>query len=187
MSKLKLLPLLALLAGCQPSGPVLPMSSPAAFRQQATPITTMPLTAKVADNEAWRLAQQWAAEAHLTHVLGRSITASGQPHASSGSWTFSFIDQQNPQKALQIVFRVKSKPLMRRLSTQQLSQPEPLEIRAWGLDSDRAVLKAKEFFGQVSLRQMELTRDPDGRLIWSFDGKPLLDAMHGLPYQPLKR
>lgn len=181
---------LLLFSACQQQGVVLnPLSTQ--FRQQAsqaTDISSMPLTAKWAENEASRLAKQWNPNAVLTHVLGVSVLASGEPHATAGSWTFSFVDEKQPQQALQIVFRKKLSPVIKQLSAQQLPQAEPLEIRAWGLDSDRAVLKAREFFGQnVSLRYMELTQDQNGRLVWSFDHKPLLDAMHGKPYEPMRR
>lgn len=192
LKTLRLLPLL-MLAACQsPQLAQVPAQMPAHVRQaaiapDANGIETLPLTAKMADDEGMRLSQAWAPGAVLTHVMGRMITASGQPHASQGSWTFSYIDKQNPEKALQIVFKVKMKPEVRTITRAQLPQALPLEIRAWGLDSDRAVLKGKQYFGTVSLRQMELTQDVNGTLLWAFDGKPLLDAMHGRPYELLRR
>ncbi len=196
MKKLLFLPLL-MLAACQsPQVAQMPNAMPAQIQTRANTqvrqaaatqgLETMPLTSKVADDEAKRLAEAWSPNAVLTHVMGRMITASGQPHATQGSWTFSFIDKTSPDKALQIVFKLRMKPEVRALTRSQLPQSEPLEIRAWGLDSDRAVLKAKQFFGTVSLRQMELTQDVNGTLVWSFEGKPLLDAMHGRPYEPLR-
>lgn len=188
MNKLLILPvlLMTLLAGCQ-TRMQMPATAPAALRLQSAPSsTTLPLTAKLADDEAKRLAQQWAPRAAMTHLLGKSIVAAGEPHASSGSWTFSFIDLDKPENGLQIVFRLKGTPVLRRVAARQLPHAQPLEIRAWGLDSDRAIVKAKQHFGSVSQRQMELT-EADGRLVWSFDGKPLLEAMDGRPFQPLRR
>jgi hypothetical protein len=182
LNLLRALPLLSLLVACQQQP--LMTNAPVQLRQAASQAAA-PLTAKMADDEAKRLAKQWSPTAALSHVLGHQITSAGQPHASTGSWTFSFVDLQQPGKALQIVFTLKGTPQVKQLSIQQIPQREPLEIRAWGLDSDRAVTKARQLFGEkVSLRQMELTAVNNGRLVWSFDGKPLLDAMHGIAYDP---
>lgn len=181
--------LIAAVSSCQQQiRPMMPVNA-LAFRQQAASdnLHSMPLTAKWAENESQRLSKQWSPDAVLTHVLGTAITSKGEPHASQGSWTFTYIDKAQSGKAMQLVFRLKAAPSMRNITMQQVPQTEALELRAWGLDSDRAVIKAKEVNPKVTFRYMELTAVDNGRLVWAFDKKPLLDAMHGKPYEPLRR
>ncbi|HEY9840786.1 MAG TPA: hypothetical protein V6D23_10050 [Candidatus Obscuribacterales bacterium] len=171
-----------LLAGCQPSAPLAGLSrnfQTYAHGYETTP--ELPFTAKIVDDEAERLARQWSPTAAPTHVQGLNITSEGIPHIPSGSWTFSFIDTRQRDKGLQIVLRPGLKPVVRRIAADKLPQREPLEIRAWGIDSPKAIIKARQYFGTVSLKAFELTA-ANRHLVWAFGPKSLIEAMDGSQY-----
>lgn len=171
-------------SACQASAPpALPAS--VQLKRQSAPLGPLPLTAKVAGDEADRLALQWAPGAALAHLLGQQITQAGVPHAQSGSWTFSYVDTDRPERALQIRFRLKQAPQLTQVISKQLPHAQPLEIRAWGLDSDRAITRARQMMPNVVLKHIELSAR-DERLVWIFGGQPLLDAMNGRPYEALQ-
>ncbi|MGV3522926.1 MAG: hypothetical protein ACO1RX_01805 [Candidatus Sericytochromatia bacterium] len=184
--KLSALILGLVMLGCSACQAPLQSPSPAVqMSRQSIPMGQLPLTAKVAADEADRLALQWAPGAALAHLLGQQITQAGVPHAQSGAWLFSYVDSDHPERALQIRFRVKQAPQITQVSSKQLPHSQPLEIRAWGLDSDRAITRARQMLPNVVLKQIELSAR-DERLVWIFGGQPLLDAMNGRPYESMR-
>lgn len=170
-------------SACQATMPT--ASTAVSISRQSAPMGQLPLTAKVAADEADRLALQWAPGAALAHLLGQHITQAGVPHAQSGAWIFSYVDSDHPERALQIRFRAKQAPQITQVNSKQLPHAQALEIRAWGLDSDRAITRARQMTPNVVLKQIELSAR-DERLVWIFGGQPLLDAMNGRPYEAVR-
>lgn len=175
--------LLTLLAGCQSAGAPL---APASFKSAASVRLTqpsLPFTAKIVDEDAENLAKAWSPARALTHVLALNIVSDGTPHPAVGSFVFSFIDKVHRERGFQVTLRPGMQPVTQEIESSKLPQTEPLEIRAWGLDSSKAILKAREYFGDVSLKRFELTA-VEHRLIWSFGPKAMVEAFDGALFVP---
>lgn len=178
------LALMTLLAACQAPG--LPAAttvrSAAAAPLPRLTQPSLPWTAKVVDEDAENLSKAWSPSRALVHVLAQNILSDGTPHKETGSFIFSFIDTQHRERGFQVIIRFGMPPETKEIPASQLPQLDPLEIRAWNLDSSKAILQARNLFGKVSLKRFELT-GIDGRLVWSFGPNQVLEAFNGLPFQ----
>lgn len=142
------------------------------------------LTAKDAFTQAEFQAQKWSQDAALSHVLGQHITSQGLPHARYGSWTFSFINYVQPEQGFQVILRAGKPPQTRLVAAQNLPFSEPLEDRAWEIDSNSLIPELRKLIPGLTLplTEIELTA-VDHRLVWSLGPKYRLDAMTGLPFK----
>lgn len=174
------------LFACQ-SAPVMvaPVASgPAAVQRFAA---SQGLTAKQAFTEAEKQALAWSRDAALTHVLGQKIGATGRA-LQAGSWTFSFVDYQQPERGFQVYLASGKAPQVQALAAARLPQATPLEDRAWEFDSDRLVKQSRSFFPNLvwPVAQVELTA-VDRRLLWSLGQQRWVDAMSGKLFELNRR
>lgn len=177
-----------LLSSCQaPAQYLVPAKTQSYFgvmnRAAQAPHHQAMVTAKDAFTQAELIAQQWSQDAALTHVLGQHITSQGLPHAAYGSWTFSFINYAQPAQGFQIVFKAGQAAQSRAVSADQLLFSQPLEDRAWEIDSDLLIPRLRELIPTLTLplKSVELTAI-NRRLVWSLGQKYQLDAMTGQPF-----
>lgn len=194
MKKLIPFALMALLTACQSTGSPLASNAAIAVRSAAAsppnPVSqprltqpSLPWTAKVVDEDAENLSRDWSPNRALVHVLAQNILSDGTPHKTSGSFLFSFIDTQHRDRGFQVLIRQGEAPETKEVPASRLPQLDPLEIRAWNLDSSKAIIRGRELFGQVSLKRFELT-GIQGRLVWVFGKDQIIEAFNGVPYTP---
>ncbi len=177
---------LTLFSGCRSAMPTPSVQQmPTRAVRAQTQLAAQPLSAKYALERAERYALAWSPEATLTHVFGQHITAQGLPHKTRGSWTFSFVDYDAPHKGFQVHMQSGQADQKMALPARRLPRQEPLEIRAWNLDSNRLITQAKTLFPNLStpLPDLELTAS-DRRLVWSLGQQQLVDAMNGRRFTP---
>lgn len=175
------------LSACQapPQAVLSPTRQTASLQRLSVPRPQYLLTAKDAFTLADQKARAWSQAAALTHVLGHQITSQGLPHASYGSWTFSFIDYDHPEQGFQVVVAAAQPPVTRILPASQLPIQEPLEERAWELDSNTLIPRLRQLLPSLDLplKDVELT-SREHRLIWALPSQQFdLDAMTGQPFQ----
>lgn len=169
------------LFACQ-SAPLLiaNQTAPAALQSYAA---SNGLTAKQAFVQAETQALAWSRDAALTHVLGHKIGATGRA-LQAGSWTFSFVDYQQPERGFQVVLISGKAPQSQALAAARLPQATPLEDRAWEYDSDRLVKQSRTLFPNLlwPMAQLELTA-VERRLVWSLGQQRWIDAMNGQVFE----
>lgn len=149
--------------------------------QQASPV----LSAKYALEKAERYALAWSSNAALTHVFGQYITQQGLPDRRRGSWTFSFIDYDAPEKGFQVHMQAGKPDVYQAMPASRLPLKEPLEIRAWNYDSHQLVPIIRQLFPDIStpLPDIQLI-EVDRRLVWSLGDQQWVDAMNGRIFTP---
>lgn len=161
-----------LLSACQAPvafSPVGPQLQAQSHHPQASPVGT----AKTVFLEVQAQVETLSPEYWLTHLEGQGISADGQNQ--SGQWVFSFIHTGNGQAIQAIVnaqgMRIKTLPAT------ALPDQEPLEERAWGLDSSRLLAQ----YGQNQQQHHVELKTHFHRLTWVIHGsQPLfIDAMTG--------
>lgn len=191
LSLLSLVLLLSATTACQ-SNPVMPAARTQAFSarayglqaqaaQQASPV----LSAKYALEKAEHYALAWSSNAALTHVFGQYITQQGLPDRRRGSWTFSFIDYDAPEKGFQVHMQAGKPDVYQAMPASRLPLKEPLEIRAWNYDSHQLVPIIRQLFPDIStpLPDIQLI-EVDRRLVWSLGDQQWVDAMNGRIFTP---
>lgn len=143
------------------------------------------LSAKYALDKAERYALAWSSEAALTHVFGQYITQQGLPDRRRGSWTFSFVDYDAPEKGFQVHMQAGKPDVYQAMPASRLPLKEPLEIRAWNYDSHQLVPIIRQLFPDMStpLPDIQLV-EVDRRLVWSLGDKQWVDAMNGRIFTP---
>lgn len=160
-------------------------------RSQSRNDSTTMGTAKAIFEFAQQQATLWSPNAVVTHIEGRNISPSGRNDASaSATWVFSFVDPNNSNQATRFFYRSDSAQA-RRLTVPLSNLPAttPLEERAWGYDSNKAINAARNINPEIAtpVPFMELTME-DGYLLWKIPagitGTVVLNAMNG---QPLTR
>lgn len=184
--------LLSTATACKPA-PVLPVAQSAAFSsgvyglqaQAATSQASPVLSAKYALEKAEHYALAWSSNAALTHVFGQYITQQGLPDRRRGSWTFSFIDYDAPEKGFQVHMQAGKPDVYQALPASRLPLKEPLEIRAWNYDSHQLVPIIRQLFPDIStpLPDIQLI-EVDRRLVWSLGDQQWVDAMNGRIFTP---
>jgi hypothetical protein len=177
---------LLMLPGCLSSTPL--VMPPDRYQASARKLTTG--TAKDIFARAETLARKWSPQAEAISVRGTDISPTGLNEAATGRWHIQFIAADKPGQ----MFQVEAHSSRRQLATQTLSAPpaavQPLEVRAWGLDSSLALIKARRLSTWVTGVQMELTMSEQERLIWTLSQQaphPVLrlDAMNGQVVTPM--
>lgn len=179
------------LSGCQ-NRAVLPAA--ATFNQSAAPALNAQsadveaqavLSAKYALEAAEQYALKWSPEATLTHVFGQYITQQGLPDRRRGSWTFSFINYDAPDKGFQVHMQAGKADVVMAMPASRLPRQEPLEVRAWNFDSHQLIPMIKKLFPTLStpLPDMSLI-EVDRRLVWLIGDHQFIDAMNGRVFTP---
>lgn len=148
-------------------------------------LQTQVLSAKYALEAAEKYALKWSPEATLTHVFGQYITQQGLPDRRRGSWTFSFINYDAPDKGFQVHMQAGKADVALAMPASRLPRQEPLEIRAWNFDSHQLIPMVKKLFPTMStpLPDMSLI-EVDRRLVWRIGDNQLIDAMNGRVFTP---
>lgn len=143
------------------------------------------LSAKYALEAAEKYALKWSPEATLTHVFGQYITQQGLPDRRRGSWTFSFINYDAPEKGFQVHMQAGKADVVMAMPASRLPRQEPLEVRAWNFDSHQLIPIVKKLFPNIStpLPDMSLV-EVDRRLVWRIGDHQLVDAMNGRIFTP---
>lgn len=143
------------------------------------------LSAKYALEAAEKYALQWSPGATLTHVFGQYITQQGLPDRRRGSWTFSFINYDAPDKGFQVHMQAGKADIVQAMPASRLPRKEALEIRAWNFDSHQLVPMIKKLFPTMStpLPDMSLI-EVDRRLVWLIGDNQFVDAMNGRIFTP---
>jgi hypothetical protein len=200
-SLLKMVPLLYCLSACATTGTLQTFNklSPVQLNRQSAPQVRSQIasrvtvgTAKEIYEKAEALAQRWSPLADAVAIEGRFISASGlNDSPKEASWRMVFTAAARPGKAYQIFSRSENNQLLgQEIAAGSLSALEPLQVRAWTLDSSLALKKARNYSEFVSypVSPLEL-RMIDQRLIWTIpQTAPLpplmIDAMQGQQVLP---
>jgi hypothetical protein len=194
MNKLAGIFALLTLTACttQPMAPMSSLNTGLQARSIARTDTPTLGTAKALFEFAQQQALAWSPNAVVTHIEGRNISATGRNEAApNATWVFTFVDPNNRNQGVRFFYRGDS-PEARRLTVAFGSLPatEPLEERAWGYDSNKAVTAARRLNAEIPtpVPMMELVME-QGYLLWKIPagitGTVVLDAMHGQP--PVRR
>lgn len=171
---------LLMLPSCLAGSPVVPPVGYQAAARKPTIGTAKDIFAK-----AETLSRKWSPQAEAIRVRGSEISGAGLNEA--GGWQIQFIAADKPGQ----IFQVEAFSSRRQLASQTLPAPtaagQPLEVRAWGLDSSLALIKARRLSEWVSGNQMELSMSADQRLVWTISQQTphaplMLDAMNGQLY-----
>ncbi|PIQ26368.1 hypothetical protein COW36_14705 [bacterium (Candidatus Blackallbacteria) CG17_big_fil_post_rev_8_21_14_2_50_48_46] len=153
-------------------------------RKQATRPTIG--TAKEVYAQAEIMAQRWSAHAEPVYLEGRFISSNGLNDAPIDAvWSFAFVSAQKPGKVFQVVSRSETTKLAaQELKQSTLSALEPLEVRAWSLDSSLMLQKARRVTEMIPypVPKMVLSMNQDHRLVWKI---PQLSPMPELNFDAM--